>query len=97
MEELILRGIASPIAPGSAASSTKIPFTYTGQRYGVLIQAYASPVYVKAVTAGGADPVPSSTDYYWQIPVGDTLFVKAGNGLDFYVISSGNYSAQVAL
>jgi hypothetical protein len=93
MEEFVFRSLLSTIAPNAAASSEKIAFT-ASKRYGITIQAYASPVYVKAVTKGGTDPAPSSTDYFWPIPANSMLWIKIADNFDVYVISAGNYSAQ---
>lgn len=93
MEELIIRGILASIAPFACSSSTKIS-TFSGlKRYAVVIQAYAAPVYVKLVKAGGTDPSPSATDYHFPIPAGSSYPIKIGKDIDVYVQSAGNCSA----
>ena len=93
MEEFVIRGTLTDIAPTTAASSTKIAFSGQ-QRYGISIQAYGSPVYVKAVKKGASDPSVSSTLYTWPIPAGATIDKKLGCNLDVWVQTAGNYSAQ---
>lgn len=93
MEEYILRTLLTTVDPATCAASTKIPFT-AAKRYGITIQAYASPVYVKVVKTGGTDPAPSSTDYFWPVPAASFLPLKLAAGFDVYVQSDGNYSAQ---
>jgi hypothetical protein len=61
LEEFIIRGLLTEVAATTAASSTKIPLSGQ-QRYGVTIQSYGSPVYVKVVKKGSADPSASSTN-----------------------------------
>ena len=92
MEEFISRGILTEIAPATAASSTKVAFSGQ-QRYGITIQAYASPVYVKVVKKGASDPSASSTLYTWPIPAGSSFDKKLGCNLDVWVQSAGSYSA----
>lgn len=93
MEEFIIRGLISDIAPAAAASSTKVAFSGQ-QRLGITIQAYGSPVYVKVVSKGAANPSASSTLYTWPIPAGSSLDRKLGCNLDVWVQTAGNYSAQ---
>jgi|GEM_PF-5274880 len=93
MEEFIIRGLLTDVAATTAASSTKVPFSGK-QRYGISIQAYGSPVYVKVVKGGASDPSASSTCYTWPLPAGSSLDKKLGAGLDVWVQSAGNYSAQ---
>ena len=93
MEEFIIRGLLTEIAATTAASSTKVGFSGSA-RYGVSIQSYGSPVYVKAVKKGSSDPSASSTNYTWPIPAGSTLDKKIGAGFDVWVQTAGTYSAQ---
>jgi len=93
MEEFIIRGILTDVVPTTASSSTKVPFSGQ-QRYGISIQAYSSPVYVKVVKQGASDPSASSTVYTWPIPAGSTLDKKLGCNCDVWVQTVGNYSAQ---
>ena len=93
MEEFVIRGLLTDIAPTTAASSTKIAFSGK-QRYGISIQAYASPVYIKIVKGGASDPSASSANYTWPLPAGSSLDKKLAANLDVWVQTAGNYSAQ---
>ncbi|MFI5384828.1 MAG: hypothetical protein ACHQ50_01800 [Fimbriimonadales bacterium] len=93
LEEFIIRGLLTDIAPATAAASTKVAFSGQ-QRYGITIQAYGSPVYVKVVKKGASDPSASSALYTWPIPAGSSLDKKLGCNLDVWVQTAGNYSAQ---
>ncbi len=93
MEEFIIRGLILDISPAAATSSTKVAFTGQ-QRLGITIQAYSSPVYVKVVSKGAANPGVSSTLYTWPIPAGSSLDKKIGCNLDVWVQTAGTFSAQ---
>lgn len=94
MEEFIIRGLGGVVAPTACTSSTLLQFSGgLGKRYGVIIQAYAAPVYVKLVPKGAADPSPSATDYHYPIPAATAYPIKLASSVDIYVQSAGNVSA----